>query len=103
DFALYKPEHLNNFELGMKSDFDLAAIDMPNVKARVNLSTYYGVYQSIAVQTTGNYNVQAPGIPGATVRALGTPILNVGDGDIYGYEGEITLVPDPSFELNANF
>jgi len=98
DFALFKPEHLNNFELGMKSDFDLDAIDMPNVKARVNLSTYYGVYQSIAVQTTGNYNVQ-----GSLSKQLGTPIINVGDGDIYGYEGEITLVPDPAFEINANF
>jgi outer membrane protein OmpA-like peptidoglycan-associated protein len=84
----------------MKSDFDLDAIGAPSWKARVNLSGYYGVYQSIAVQTTGNYNVQ---IGDAIGRQLGTPIINVGDGDIYGYEGEITLVPDPSFELNANF
>ena len=102
DFALYKPEHLNNFEGGVKSDFDFGAVNMPNVKARVNLSAYYGVYQDISVQTTGNYNVQAP-TPSGITRALGTPILNVGDGDIYGYEGEITIVPDPSLELNANF
>jgi iron complex outermembrane receptor protein len=100
DFALYKPEHLNNFELGVKSDFDFEALGAPDVKARVNLSTYYGVYQSIAVQTTGNYNVQI----GDTIgRQLGTPILNVGDGNIYGYEGEITVRPSDWFEFNGNF
>jgi outer membrane protein OmpA-like peptidoglycan-associated protein len=37
------------------------------------------------------------------VPQLGTPILNVGDGDIYGYDGEITVLPISSLELNANF
>jgi outer membrane protein OmpA-like peptidoglycan-associated protein len=97
-FALYGPEHLNNFEGGVKSDFDFEALGASDVKARVNFSGYYGVYQSIAVQTTGAYAIQ-----GSPVPQLGTPILNVGDGDIYGYEGEITVLPIPSVELNANF
>jgi iron complex outermembrane receptor protein len=97
-FALYGPEHLNNFEGGVKSDFDFQALGAPDVKARVNFSGYYGVYQSIAVQTTGAYAIQ-----GAPVPQLGTPILNVGDGDIYGYDGEITVLPISSLELNANF
>ncbi|MDB5395344.1 MAG: putative TonB-dependent receptor [Rhodospirillales bacterium] len=98
NFALYKPEHLNNFEGGVKTDFDLGAFDMSTVKGRINLSAYYGVYQSIAVQTTGAY-----AILGSPVPQLGTPIINVGDGDIYGYDGEITIVPDSSVELSANF
>ena len=98
--ALFAPEHLNNFEAGVKSDFDLGALGAPDVKARVNFSGYYGVYQSIAVQTTGIYTVQSGA---ATAQQLGTPVLNVGDGDIYGYEGEITVVPVSSLELNANF
>jgi iron complex outermembrane receptor protein len=97
-FALYAPEHLNNFEGGVKTDFDLGALGAPDVKARVNLSGYYGVYQNIAVQTTGAY-----AILGATGSQLGTPILNVGNGDIYGYEGEFTVLPFKSLELNANF
>jgi iron complex outermembrane receptor protein len=97
-FALYQPEHLNNFEGGVKSDFDLDALNLPDVKARVNLSGYYGVYQNIAVQTTGAYAIQ-----GSPVPQLGTPILNVGNGDIYGYDGEITVLPIPSLELSANF
>jgi iron complex outermembrane receptor protein len=98
-FALYKPEHLNNFEGGVKTDFDGSAINWGSLKGRVNLSAYYGVYQSIAVQTTGAYAVlETPKQP-----ALGTPIINVGDGDIYGYDGEITVVPDPSVEISANF
>jgi iron complex outermembrane receptor protein len=98
-FALFAPEHLNNFEIGEKSDFDLEALGAPTWKARVNLSAYYGVYQGIQAQTTGAYLVQG----GPSTGSLGTPILNVGNGDIYGYEGELTLVPDRSFELNANF
>ncbi len=102
-FALFAPEHLNNFELGEKSDFDLEALGAPDVKARVNLSAYYGVYQNIQAQTTGSYLVQG-GNGGATATAqLGTPIVNVGNGDIYGYEGELTIVPDRSLEINANF
>jgi iron complex outermembrane receptor protein len=97
-FALFAPEHLNNFELGTKSDFDLEALGAPSWKMRVNLSGYYGVYQNIQAQTTGAYIVQ-----GSATPQLGTPIINVGNGDIYGYEGEITLVPDPAFEFNANF
>jgi iron complex outermembrane recepter protein len=100
DVALYAPEHLNNFELGVKSDFDLEALGAPDVKARINFSGYYGVYQNIAVQTTGIYQIQAGT---SSVGQLGTPILNVGNGDIYGYEGEITVLPISSLELNANF
>lgn len=97
-FSLYQPEHLNNFEGGVKSDFDLGLVGAPDVKARVNLSGYYGVYQNIAVQTTGAYAIQ-----GSPVPQLGTPILNVGNGNIYGYDGEITVLPIPSLEINANF
>jgi iron complex outermembrane receptor protein len=97
-FALFKPEHLNNFEGGVKTDFDGSAVDMAGLKGRLNLSAYYGVYQNIAVQTTGAYAVL-----GSTAPQLGTPTINVGDGDIYGYDGEITLIPDPSFEFSANF
>jgi len=99
-FSLFAPEHLNNFELGTKSDFDFEALGAPSWKGRLNLSGYYGVYQNIQAQTTAAYQVQAGG---STATQLGTPILNVGDGDIYGYEGEFTLIPDPSFELSGAF
>jgi iron complex outermembrane receptor protein len=98
NFALYKPEHLNNFEGGVKTDFDGSPVGWETLKGRLNLSAYYGVYQSIAVQTTGAFAVL-----GSATPQLGTPIINVGDGDIYGYDGELTLIPDPSFEFNANF
>jgi iron complex outermembrane receptor protein len=97
-FALYKPEHLNNFEGGVKTDFDGSMVGWDKLQGRLNLSAYYGVYQNIAVQTTGAYQVL-----GSATPQLGTPIINVGDGDIYGYDGEITLIPDPSFEFNGNF
>jgi iron complex outermembrane receptor protein len=97
-FAIYKPEHLDNYEIGIKSDFDLAAIDLSSVKARVNLTGFYDIDQNISVETTGGYQVLGTPLP-----SLGTPNINVGDADIFGYDGEITVVPDPSVEISANF
>ena len=89
----YGPEHLNNIEAGVKSDFDIVG----DVKARANLSAYYGLYDKIQVQVTGVYPQAAGG------NSLGTPFLNVGDGAIKGFEGQLTLVPVKEIEVGGNF
>jgi iron complex outermembrane receptor protein len=91
-FQLYGPEHLDNVEAGVKSDFLIG-----DMKARVNLSGYYGFYENIQVQVTGSY-LQQSGL-----RMLGIPFLNVGDGKIYGYDGEVTVVPVDGVEIGAAF
>jgi iron complex outermembrane receptor protein len=91
-FQLYGPEHLNNVEAGVKSDFLIG-----DMKARVNLSGYYGFYDNIQVQVTGSY-LQESG-----QRMLGIPFLNVGNGKIYGYDGEVTVVPVDGVEIGAAF
>src|SRR5262249_31934953 len=42
--ATYEPESLNNLEAGVKSDFDLGGI-----KARTNISGFYGFYDNVQV------------------------------------------------------
>jgi len=99
DFQIFKPEHLNNYEVGVKTDFDLGAIGLEQVKSRFNGSMYYGVYRGIEIQTTGAYLTPA----GNT--ALGTPYLDVGDGDLYGWDIQWTVIPweDLTLQLNAEY
>lgn len=94
-FQIFKPEHLNNYETGVKTDFDWGAIGLESVKTRVDASLYYGVYRGIEIQTTGAY-LQSNG----TV-SLGTPYLDVGDGDLYGWDLQLTVLPTPDLELYA--
>ncbi len=93
-FQLYGPEHLDNVEAGVKSDFTIG-----DMKARVNFSGYYGFYDNIQVQVTGAYAQQNPNSP----KQLGIPFLNVGDGKIYGYDGEVTVVPIDGVEIGSGF
>jgi iron complex outermembrane receptor protein len=99
-FQIFKPEHLNNYEAGVKTDFDLAAVGLPSVKSRFDGSVYYGVYRGIEIQTTGAY-LQ----PGSATPSLGTPFLDVGDGDLYGWDIQWTVIPwdDLVLQLNAEY
>jgi iron complex outermembrane receptor protein len=94
--AIYKPEHLNNYEAGVKTDFDLGAVGMESVKARIDASMFYGVYRGIEIQTTGAY-LELNG-----TKSLGTPYLDVGDGDIYGWDFQFTVLPFPDLEVHGD-
>jgi iron complex outermembrane receptor protein len=94
-FQIFQPEHLNNYEAGVKTDFDWGAIGLDNVKTRINASMFYGVYRGIEIQTTGAY-LTTHGL------ALGTPYLDVGDGDIYGWDLQFTVKPTDDLELHAD-
>jgi iron complex outermembrane receptor protein len=96
-FQLFGPEHLDNVEAGVKSDFDLADVGMPDVKGRINFSGFYGFYSDIGIQTTGAYKTLN------NTLQLATPTLNVGDGKIYGYEGEFTVLPTDDLSIAVNF
>ena len=94
-FQIFQPEHLNNYEVGIKSDFDWGAIGLESVKSRIDASMYYGVYRGIEIQTTGAYLRQTG------VKSLGTPYLDVGDGDLWGWDLQWTVLPFPDLELYA--
>jgi iron complex outermembrane receptor protein len=95
-FAIYQPEHLNNYEGGVKTDFDLGAIGMESVKSRINASMFYGVYRGIEIQTTGAY------LELDNALHLATPYLNVGDGNIYGWDLQWTIIPFPDLTITAD-
>jgi len=95
DFPIFRPEHLNNYEVGVKSDFDFGAIGMESVKSQFNGSMFYGVYRGIEIQTTGAYR-EPSGL------SLGTPYIDVGDGDIYGWDIQWTVMPTPDLTLYAD-
>jgi iron complex outermembrane receptor protein len=96
NFQIYQPEHLNNYEAGVKTDFDWGVIGLDSVKNRIDGSLYYGVYRGIEIQTTGAYLTPAGNL------ALGTPYLDVGDGDLYGWDLQWTVLPFPDLELHMN-
>jgi iron complex outermembrane receptor protein len=96
NIQIYKPEHLNNYEAGVKTDFDLGAVGMESVKARIDASMFYGVYRGIEIQTTGAYL----GTNGT--KNLGTPYLDVGDGDLYGWDFQFTVLPFPDLEVHGD-
>ena len=91
-FQEFQPETLDNVEVGVKSDWELAG-----VKARTNLSAYYGFYTNIQTMVTS----QVPNPSG------GAPLLQVltensASAHIEGLETSITLIPVPAFEFTAN-
>jgi iron complex outermembrane receptor protein len=95
DFPLFNPEHLNNYEAGVKTDFDWGAIGLDSVKSRLNASMFYGVYRGIEIQTTGAY--RTPSGP-----SLGTPYLDVGDGDLWGWDMQWTVKPFEDLTITAD-
>ncbi len=89
----YGPESLNNIEVGVKSDFELAG-----VKSRVNLSGFYGLYDNIQSGVTQSYistlNHQI---------ALTTVEENAANAHISGVDGEFTVVPTDGVQIYLAF
>ena len=86
--APYGPESLNNFELGLKSDFDWGG--MP---ARLNLAAYYGLYRDGQVSVTTVINAGRP------QQALAVLTRNAAQGLVRGLEWHLQLLPDPRISL----
>jgi iron complex outermembrane receptor protein len=88
----YDPESLVNYELGIKSEWDLG-----DMRARTNLAAYYGDHQD--VQAMVNVLVPLPG--GGTT--LATVTNNAASGEIKGVEASVTLLPTDALELSVDF
>ena len=88
----YNPEKLNNVEIGVKTDFELAGM-----KARTNVDAYYGFYTGY--QQPNLFTVNVPGVGLRGVTATG----NVGQGHVEGLEAEITIIPVDDLILSGNF
>lgn len=92
EFRTYKPENLNNFEVGVKSDWTLG-----RVQGRLNVSGFYGLYNDIQAYLVRPATAAAP--PPGTVLV----IQSAAKGHIKGIDGELTVLPAHHLELSGNF
>ncbi|UVO50635.1 TonB-dependent receptor [Sphingomonas sp. SUN019] len=79
----FAPEQLNAYEVGLKSDFF-------DRKARFNLSAFINDYKDIQIPVST--------CPGAPCAAR----LNAGEGQIKGFEAELSVFPVPGLAIDAS-
>jgi iron complex outermembrane receptor protein len=106
-----KPEEVQDYEIGVKSEWSLAGVPL-----RTNLAVYQSDYRDIQIQTTlPNVTLAtAPGVPGGVCtqaafdagQCLGTSndavTLNARSARIKGVELSVTAKPVPSLTLEAS-
>jgi len=86
----FNPEVLNNFEVGMKSEWTLGG-----VRGRTNFATYYGLYDDIQAQVTTRCQT-------ATGPVLCQLTRNAAKGKIDGFESEFTIIPADWLSIGGN-
>lgn len=86
---VFDPESLNNFEIGMKADWDLGGMS-----GRTNLAVFYGDWDDIQSRVT--MRVETP-----TGPQLSVVTANAAKGHIQGVELETTLAPTRSLSFTA--
>jgi len=83
----YDPEYVTNYELGVKSDFDVA--EMP---LRWNASIYYSDYTDMQRGTAESYQ-----------GAFGVATFNSGKSVIKGFETDLILLVTDRLRFNGNY
>jgi iron complex outermembrane receptor protein len=86
----FDPEVLNNFEVGMKSEWTIGG-----VRGRTNFAAYYGLYDDIQAQVTTRCET-------ATGPVLCQLTRNAANGKIEGFESEFTIVPSDWLSFGGN-
>jgi iron complex outermembrane receptor protein len=86
----FNPEVLNNFEVGMKSEWTIGG-----VRGRTNFATYYGLYDDIQAQVTTRCQT-------ATGPVLCQLTRNAAKGKIDGFESEFTIIPVDWLSVGGN-
>jgi iron complex outermembrane receptor protein len=89
-YQKFDPETLNNIEAGIKADWNILGM-----RARTNISGFYGFYDNIQVSVT--QTVQTPA--GPTIAVV---TQNAATGHIKGLEVEATLIPFDALEVSGN-
>ena len=86
----YNPEILNNFEVGVKSEWTVGG-----VPARTNLTAYYGLYDDIQAQVTARCET-------ATGPVFCQLTRNAAQGNIDGFESEFAVIPVDWLSVSGN-
>ncbi|MGE3600721.1 MAG: TonB-dependent receptor [Dehalococcoidia bacterium] len=85
----FEPETLNNFEGGIKSEFNLG-----NVPVRANLSAYYGKNDQMQLAVPQTFIDANTG-----EQKFESITQNAASGHIYGFEGDFAIAPLESLTL----
>lgn len=91
-FAVASPEKVDNFELGVKSEFH------GSVSGYFNITGYYNNFTNQQLSLSLDDNPVVPGIV-----PVATGIINAGKSRIYGVEVEAGLRPFDGFNLSASY
>ena len=89
-FNVFQPESLNNLEVGFKSQFHIGSM-----KARANVSYFYGWYQNKQTTQALLAQVNPPPAP----RTLIQTTTNAGAARPHGVDADITVLPTDDLEL----
>ncbi|NGY05003.1 TonB-dependent receptor [Solimonas terrae] len=95
DHYTYKPEYVTNYELGEKTDFEIAGIP-----ARINSAVYYTDYKNL--QKAGS-DAYVPPHSLSPVPQLGEAIFNVGKAWVAGFEMDATIEPFTGFTFVGSY
>jgi len=90
-YQTYKPETVNSFETGIKSDYRIAGRP-----ARTNLSVFYSKYKDQQRSINGTLD---PVLGYGPIAYIGS--FNAANSTIYGAELELNYNPTPALELSA--
>ena len=90
-FRFYAPEKLSDIEIGLKSRFNLGAVE-----GRLNVAAYRGIYDNIQRTTTELVEVPGGAVPLNVTRSAAK-------GKIEGVEINTALVPFTGLTLNASY
>ena len=93
-YQTFQPQSLNNFELGLKSEYTLGASHL-----RTNLAAYYGLFNN--VQAAVNSLIQVSPPPAPPVETALTE--NGAKATIKGVDASIALASSMGFDLGVEF
>jgi iron complex outermembrane recepter protein len=97
-YAAFNPESVVMNEIGVKAEFW-------NRRARLNVAAYNGIYEDIQLDFFAQY-LQFDPVTGQTLSTLRTTSETInapGEGDISGFEAELTVVPTDRLMISASY
>jgi iron complex outermembrane receptor protein len=85
--TVYEPEYVTNYEIGAKSDTEVAALPV-----RLNAAVYYSDYKDMQRTSSESYET-----------AFGATTFNAGKAEIRGFEMDITVLATDRLRLSGNY
>ncbi|MET0364226.1 MAG: TonB-dependent receptor [Sphingobium sp.] len=91
-YAQFRPEKVNTYEIGMKANIDGA------IRGNFNIAGFYNDFSDQQIQVGFSDNQLVPGAVAST-----TGPVNAGQSEIYGVEVEAGIRPVKGLSLNASY